>query len=105
MFSTSELLATSPQLAAASTMQETITSQLSKCPSDTYVVVTQPSVHAEDYSDRYAAPHLRRKISGEDERIRSTMMVTDVLGGINAEAIIGLVEAECGAGLLRVDAS
>ncbi|KAL8836328.1 MAG: hypothetical protein Q9176_006389 [Flavoplaca citrina] len=81
MFSTSELLAISPQLAAASTVQETITSQLSKCPSDTYVVVTQPGVHAEDYSDRYAAPHLRRKISGEDERIRSTMMVTDVLAG------------------------
>ncbi|KAI4278326.1 MAG: hypothetical protein LQ337_001095 [Flavoplaca oasis] len=105
MFSTSELLATSPQIAAASTLQETITSQLSKCPSDTYVVVTQPGVHAEDYSDRYAAPHLRRKISGEDERIRSTLTVTDVHGGINTEAIIGLVEEQCGAGLLRVDAS
>ncbi|KAL8750201.1 MAG: hypothetical protein Q9199_007226 [Rusavskia elegans] len=105
MFSTSELLTSSPQIASASTVQETITSQLSKCPSDTYIVVIQPGVHAEDYSDSYAAPHLRRKVSGEDKRIRSTMSVSDVLGQVNAEEIVGIVEEKCGAALLRIDAS
>ncbi|CAL8579779.1 hypothetical protein XPA_005510 [Xanthoria parietina] len=105
MFSTSELLTSSPQIASASSVQDTITSQLSKCPSDTYIVVTQPGVHAEDYSDRYAAPHLRRKVSGEDDRIRSTMSVTDVLGQVNTEEIVGIVGDKCGAASLRIDAS
>ncbi|KAL8645413.1 MAG: hypothetical protein Q9226_007318 [Calogaya cf. arnoldii] len=105
MFSTSELLTSAPQIASASTVQETIISQFSKCPSDTYIIVSQPGVHAEDYSDRYAAPHLRRKVSGEDERIRSTMSVTDVLGQVNAEEIVASVEERCGAALLRIDAS
>ncbi|KAL8996682.1 MAG: hypothetical protein Q9169_003854 [Polycauliona sp. 2 TL-2023] len=105
MFSTSELLISSPQIASASTVQEKITSQLSKCPSDTYIVVTQPGVHAEDYSDRYAAPHLRRKVSGEDGRIRSTMSVADIFGDINAEEIVRMVEETCGAASLKVDAS
>lgn len=99
------LLTSSPQIASASSAQDTITSQLSKCPSDTYIVVTQPGVHAEDYSDRYAAPHLRRKVSGEDDRIRSTMSVTDVLGQVNTEEIAGIVGDRCGAASLRIDAS
>ncbi len=80
-------------------------SQLSECPSDTYIVVTQPGVHAEDYSDRYAASHLRRKVSGEDKRIRSTMSVMDVLGDMDAEKIVEVVGDKCGAALLRVDAA
>ncbi|KAL8924385.1 MAG: hypothetical protein Q9172_002732 [Xanthocarpia lactea] len=105
MFSTSELLTSVPQIALASTIQDIIVSQLSKCPSDTYIVVTQPGVHAEDYSDRYAASHLRRKVSGEDERIRSTMSVMDVLGDVDAEKIVEVVGDKCGAALLRVDAA
>ncbi|KAL8724710.1 MAG: hypothetical protein Q9166_007798 [cf. Caloplaca sp. 2 TL-2023] len=105
MFSTSELLTSTSQISTASTIQDTIKSQLSICPSDTYIVVTQPGVHAEDYSDRYAAPHLRRKVLGEDERVESTMSVTDVVGKVDAEALVDAMKDDCGAALLRVDAS
>ncbi|KAL8944490.1 MAG: hypothetical protein Q9216_000400 [Gyalolechia sp. 2 TL-2023] len=105
LFSTSELLTTSPQIVHADTISETITSQLSKCLSDTYIVITQPSVHAEDYKDRYAAPHLRKKIQGEDDRIRSSMSVTDVLGEVNTGLIIAAIENNCGAALSKIDAS
>ncbi|KAL8870595.1 MAG: hypothetical protein Q9174_003400 [Haloplaca sp. 1 TL-2023] len=105
MFSTSELLADLPQIASADKIRDTVVSQLSKCLSDTYIVVTQPGVHAEDYSDRYAAPHLRKHISGEDERSRSSASVPDVLGSVDTDGIVQEVEKTCEAALLKVDAS
>ncbi|KAL9578696.1 MAG: hypothetical protein Q9212_005552 [Teloschistes hypoglaucus] len=105
LFSTSELLTSFPQIASSQTVEKTIISQLSHCPSDTYVVVSQPGVHAEDYTDRYAAPHLRKKIQAEDKRIRSVATVTDVLGELDADNIVATIEEKCGAALLRVDAS
>ncbi|KAL8680457.1 MAG: hypothetical protein Q9186_003355 [Xanthomendoza sp. 1 TL-2023] len=101
----SRLLSSTPQITSASTLLETLTPQLSTCPSDTYIIVTQPGVHAEDYSDRYSAPHLRRKVLGEDERVRSTMSVMDVLGDVDAEKIVGMLEQRCGAVVLKVDTS
>ncbi|KAL8734430.1 MAG: hypothetical protein Q9181_003210 [Wetmoreana brouardii] len=105
MFSTSELLTNLPQIASGETVSREVISQLSKCPSDTYVIVTQPGVNAEDYSYRYAAPHLRKQVLGEDKRIRSTVTVTDVLGDVDADTIIQDVGSKCGAALLKVDAS
>ncbi|KAL8687926.1 MAG: hypothetical protein Q9218_006029 [Villophora microphyllina] len=105
MFSTSELLTSLPQIASAESIRNTVFSQLSDCPSDTYVVVSQPRVHAEDYSDRYAAPHLRRKIQAEDQGIRSVASVPDVLGDVNADGFVEAIEEKCGAALLKVDAS
>ncbi|KAL8718513.1 MAG: hypothetical protein Q9225_004362 [Loekoesia sp. 1 TL-2023] len=105
MFSTSELLTTSLQIVTADTISDSITSQLSKCPSDTYVIVTQPAVHAHDYQDRYVAPYLRKKIQGEDDRIRSSISIPDVLGNVDTDSIIKSIEANCGAALMKVDAS
>lgn len=105
LFSTSELLTTSPQIVHADTVSQSLTSHLSKCPSDVYIIVTQPGVHAEDYKDRYAAPHLRKKIQGEDETIRSSMTVTDVLGDVNTNQIIRAIEKNCGAAVSPIDAS
>lgn len=67
--------------------------------------MTQPGVHAEDYRDGFFAPYLRRKVQGEDKRIRSATSVMDVLGNVNTDEIVQEVEARCGAALLRVDAS
>ncbi|KAL9010758.1 MAG: hypothetical protein Q9173_004337 [Seirophora scorigena] len=105
MFSTSELLPPTPQIVPAKALTESIISLLSSCLSDTYIIVTQPGVHAEDYRDRYAAPHLRRKVQGEDKAIRSAVSVTDVLLNVDTEAIVRSVEERCGAALLKVDAS
>ncbi|KAL8928233.1 MAG: hypothetical protein Q9208_001943 [Pyrenodesmia sp. 3 TL-2023] len=105
MFSTSELLASSPQIVSADTLSKSITPQLSTCPSDTYVIVTQPGVHAQDYSDGLSMPFLRRKIQGKDDRIRSSVSVTDVLGTMDTDAIVQTLESKCGAALMKVDAS
>lgn len=105
LLTATRLLTTSPQIVHAGTISKTIISQLSKCPSDTYIVVRQPGVRAEDYEDRYAAPHLRKKIHGEDDRIRSSMSVTDVLGDVNTAPIITAIERNCGAALSKIDAA
>ncbi|KAI4089301.1 MAG: hypothetical protein LQ344_005519 [Seirophora lacunosa] len=105
MFSTSELLPSTPQIVPAKALTESIISVLSSCLSDTYIIVTQPGVHAEDYWDRYAAPHLRRKVQGEDKAIRSAVSVTDVLLDVDTGAIVRSLEQGCGAALLKVDAS
>ncbi|KAL8832461.1 MAG: hypothetical protein Q9170_004872 [Blastenia crenularia] len=105
LFSTSELLTTSPQITTAETIFKSISFQLSTCPSDTYIIVTQPGVHAEDYKDRYAAPYLRKKIQGEDKRIRSSMSITDILGEVDTDALMRLVGEQCGAAVMKVDAS
>ncbi|KAL8753155.1 MAG: hypothetical protein Q9184_005505 [Pyrenodesmia sp. 2 TL-2023] len=105
IFSTSELLTSSPQIVSAAILSKSIIPQLSECPSDTYIIVTQPGVHAEDYSDGFSMPYIRRKIQGEDDRIRSSMSVTDVLGTMDTDAIVQTLESECRAALLKVDAS
>lgn len=75
------------------------------CPSDVYVVVSQPGVRVADYKGKHSSPHLRKWISGEDKRIRSSFTVTDVLGEIDTSALIGTLEKKCGAGTWKVDAS
>ncbi|KAL9022559.1 MAG: hypothetical protein Q9185_000269 [Variospora sp. 1 TL-2023] len=106
MFSTSELLLPStPQIVPAEALTKSIISLLSSCLSDTYIIVTQPGVHADDYSDRYAAPHLRRKVQSEDETIQSAVSVTDVLVSVDTGAIARSLEEGCGAALLKIDAS
>lgn len=104
-FSTSEILASSPKIVSASSLTQTLASELEKCPSDVYVIVSQPGVNAADYKGKLSSPHLRRWISGEDSRIRSSFTVTDVLGEIDTPALVRTLEERCGAGTLSVDAS
>lgn len=68
-------------------------------------MVSQPGVGAADYGSRFSAPHLRKRIAGEDENVRSSFTVADVLGEIDPSELVRVVEKECGAGLMSVDAS
>ncbi|KAL2046177.1 hypothetical protein N7G274_001624 [Stereocaulon virgatum] len=105
LFSTSELLAPSPSLVSASHLSDIVTPQLTACNSDTYVIVSQPGVNAADYGDRRSAPHLRKKMLGDDKTVRSSLAIKDVLGYVNVEDMSRAVQDRCGAGHLRVDAS
>lgn len=82
-----------------------ITSQLERCPSDNYVIVSQPGVNVVDYHNRHSAPHLKQMTLGREKETRSTLIVTDVLGDIDADKMVRVVQDKCGAVLLRVDAS
>jgi hypothetical protein len=95
----------SPQVASSATLSQTIIAQLEKCPSDIYVVVSQPGVHADDYSERGFAPRLEKAVSGRDKHIKSFFTVAQVLGEIDTSVLTAVLEDKCGAGTLHVDAS
>ena len=99
------LLLSSPRITSASSLARTLIAQLEKCPSDNYVIVSQPGVNVADYSNPHSAPHLKQMTSGEDKNIRSSLIITDMMGAIDADEFVRAVEDKCGAVLLRVDAS
>ena len=82
---------------------------LSNCPSDSYVVVNQPGVTAEDFSTNWAAPILGQSLKGsqdnDDAGIASSGSIREVVGGSSAESIVAYVEKQCKATRMHVDAS
>ncbi|MCJ1402145.1 hypothetical protein MMC11_005364 [Xylographa trunciseda] len=104
-FSTSEILASSPQITTATSLSTIINSELAKCPSDIYIIVSQPGATAGDYRSKNSTPYLRRYISGEDKHVRSSFTISDVLGEIDTAAFSNTLEQQCGAGTLSIDAS
>lgn len=99
------ILASTPQIVSAASLSNTINSELRKCPSDTYVIVSQPGVNAADYHDYFSAPHMRQNIAGDNKHIRSSTTVSDVLGALDVESMSKVVQEKCGAEVLHVDAS
>lgn len=101
----SRLLISAPQIVTASSLTKTLSTSLEQCPSDTYVIVSQPKANAADFSVARSAPHLRKRISGHDENVRSSFSIADVLGVIDTDLIQSSLEDKCQAGLMTVDAS
>lgn len=99
------VLFSSPQIVKPASLRTSINKAFQKCPSDTYVIVSQPAVNAADYHDPEAAPRLRRNIGGENKNIRSSMTVSDVLGALDAESVSRQLQEQCGAEVVRIDAS
>lgn len=62
-------------------------------------------MNAVDFQDPFSAPHLRQKLLKEDKNIRSSLIVSEVVGGLSSANISRIVQNTCGAGLFEVDAS
>ena len=99
------LLIPSATIASSSSIDGQISQAFSKCPSHTYIIVSQPGVRTEDYQGRSSAPHLRRKLSSKDTRIRSCTSIHDVRGDIILESLSRQLEERCGAKHYWIDAS
>ncbi|KAL8945662.1 MAG: hypothetical protein Q9222_007832 [Ikaeria aurantiellina] len=94
------------QITSASSIHESVLSQIpSICPSDTYIIVDQLGASTSDYQDRYAAPHLRKRILGEDGSAKTMISVSEVLGDVDTASLIRELESKCGVAVLGVDAS
>lgn len=105
MLKSHRVLFSSPQIIKSASLSTSINEVFEKCPSDTYVIVSQPAVNAADYHDPEAAPRLRRNIGGENKNIQSSMTVPDVLGALDAESVSRQLQEKCGAEAVRIDAS
>ena len=92
-------------LKSATDLLDDLSSALRGCPSDYYVLASQPGVHSTDFSKRNAAPRLGAKMTGKDRDIRSKMIVSEVVGAFEAKQIQDLLEKECGAQTTVVDGS
>ncbi|KAI9859633.1 MAG: hypothetical protein M1813_006564 [Trichoglossum hirsutum] len=97
-----------PQILSSSSLAAIVKSQLSNCPSDAYVIISQPGVNAADFVPLDSAPHLRRSIDLEDQgngKVKSSFQVADVVGEFDLEDLQQYLETTCEAGVLSVDAS
>ncbi|KAL4893358.1 BIG/ATPase V1 complex, subunit S1 [Aspergillus ambiguus] len=103
--STSEILANSAHIKTSPALLDDLSSKLSACPSDYYVIASQPGVHSSDFTTRKSAPRLGAKMTGQDKAIRSTVMVNEVAGVLESKRIQDVLERECGAQSTVVDGS
>ncbi|KAF9886033.1 hypothetical protein FE257_012089 [Aspergillus nanangensis] len=103
--STSEFLSNSAYFKTAPALLDDLSSGLGACPSDYYVIVSQPGVHSTDFAARKSAPRLGAKMTGADKSIRSTVTVNEVVGVLEAKKIQSVLEGECGAQSTVIDAS
>ncbi|GMG49831.1 unnamed protein product [Aspergillus oryzae var. brunneus] len=99
------ILSTSSQLKTAPSLLDDLSSKLSSCPSDYYVIASQPGVHSTDFATRKSAPRLGAKMTGKDKTIRSTATVNEVVGVLEAKQIQSIIEKECGAQTTVIDGS
>ncbi|KUL87312.1 hypothetical protein ZTR_03343 [Talaromyces verruculosus] len=104
LLSTSDLLSSSSaNVLPATSLLSDVWSSLKTCPSDYYIIATQPGVHATDYSTQKATPRLREKVLGNDKAIRSNITVTEVVGIFDPTSIRNGLEEECGAEVTKID--
>ncbi|KIW96605.1 uncharacterized protein Z519_01996 [Cladophialophora bantiana CBS 173.52] len=109
MFSTSELLATTSQVQSAPLLTSDVALTLSSCPSDYYILVSQPGVSATDYSNsKRSTPFLAKSLSpfqSKGSPVRSSLTVPDVFGRLDSSAWIDALTTKCGVLVTSVDAS
>ncbi|KAJ5331124.1 BIG/ATPase V1 complex subunit S1 [Penicillium atrosanguineum] len=103
--STSEVLTNSAYIKTGASLLKDISSSLSTCPSDYYVVVNQPGVHSSDFSTRKSAPRLGAKMLGKDKSIRSKMSVNEVTGLFDTTEIKTILTEKCKAQTTAIDGS
>lgn len=93
------------QIQTATWLLDEVYSKLASCPSDYYVIASQPGVHSADFSSSKSAPRLGAKMLKEASGIRSSLTVNEVADVVDAKQIRDMIVKTCGAGNTAVDAS
>lgn len=104
--STSERIhASSSQVQTAPSLLHKLSETLETCPSEYYILAFQPGTHSSDFAARRAAPRIAAKILGEDEAVRSSAVVNEVVGVLDAKQIQDVIERSCRTRTTVIDAS
>ncbi|KAL2010031.1 hypothetical protein VTN00DRAFT_5838 [Thermoascus crustaceus] len=103
--STSEISTSSSGIKTATSLLDDVASKLSACPTDYYVIASQPGVHATDFSTRKSAPRLRERVLGRDAAIRSNFTVAEVAGVLDSKYIQDTLKKKCSVETTDIDAS
>lgn len=73
------------------------------CPSDTYVVVSQPGVEAFDYDRPNAASNLQRRLAEADARTASSLAIPQVQGSVDTRSLVATLQKQCDANVVSVN--
>jgi hypothetical protein len=92
------------QLASSSALTAQVSQALLSCPSDTYIIISQPGVSASDFSAGESSPNLRQYLN-KTAGVAETWTVAEVAGVLDAKSIEKQVEEKCKADVLRIDAT
>lgn len=91
-------------IAQSSKIVSQATEALDSCPSRTYFVVRQDGVSSADYLSELSAPHLSHYLGGNNG-VKSTMSVSEAVGGVDAGLISQHLQTKCGAEVMHVGLS
>ncbi|QSS50144.1 vacuolar ATP synthase subunit S1 [Histoplasma capsulatum var. duboisii H88] len=105
LFSTHETPFVSRQLESAHTLSSSLSSSLKSCSAAAYILISQPGVHARDYSTGYAAPQLRHRVLKLDGEVKGSFVVSEVVGRVDVDELQGILEEGCGVEADRIDGS
>ncbi|RMD44262.1 hypothetical protein DV735_g801, partial [Chaetothyriales sp. CBS 134920] len=111
MFSTSELLNGATKISTAEAVQSEISQSLSRCPSDYYILVSQPGVTTDDYRTRRTSSSLSQLVVGKtgggdsNSDIRSSLSISEVIGTIDVSALANEVVQACNIAQFDIDAT
>lgn len=92
-------------LSSAEAITSEISSSLSLCPSDHYIIVSQEGVGASDYTSRKGTGFWSKLSSKDANRIRSTVSVPEVFGKIDISQWEQTLLERCGGDVWHIDAS
>ncbi|KAG6003874.1 hypothetical protein E4U21_001622 [Claviceps maximensis] len=69
---------------------------LAECPTDQYLIITQPGINAADFwtRDGCAMPHLCQAV--KDSRVQGKYTVSEVVGDVTASGFVHHIKASCG---------
>jgi hypothetical protein len=93
------------EIAQAVDVTDRLTEALKDCPTKSYIVVQQHGVSPADYIDSHAAPQLSHYVGGSNQKIRSTMIIPEVISSTSkinkmatpAQSIADYIQQHCGA--------
>lgn len=77
---------------------------MSSCPSDTYIIISQPGIAASDFAASTSSPNLRHYLN-KTNGVQESWVTPEVAGVLDAKSIEKQVEEQCKADVLRIDAT
>lgn len=94
------------RLRSASSLTSDVSSILSQCPTDIYIIVSQPGVQSSSYASAKNTPALSTRMrDGKKLGIQSSSTIDEVVGNISVESWHDVLEKDCGAYIVEVDAT
>src|SRR4051794_18527880 len=102
------LLTSSSKVQTAPSIVSDIALSLSQCPSDYYILVSQPGVSSQNYHCKKNTPTLAQKLSTSQQPgsiIKSNLAITDVVGTINPSSWTELLQTTCGVETTEIHAA